>query len=122
MAKIDFNIAPAGKTGDAAVYQFRGDITTSHGRMLHTFFDGLPAAGVKQAVIDMSGVKYMASIGLGELACGYNLLRGTGGGLALACPTPRVRELLKLSRMDTVLIVRDTVADAATTLAAPPAG
>lgn len=120
MGYMDFSISERGETGGATVFNFRGDITAAHGRMLRAFFIGLPSTGVKCAVIDMSDVNYMASVGIGELVHAHHLLRDGGGGLALANLTQRIRDLLKLSRMDTVLTIRPTIDEAVAVLTAPP--
>jgi len=121
MPGMDFSISERGESSGVTVFLFRGDITAAHGRTLRAFFVGLPAIDVHKVAIDMSGVNYMASVGIGELSHAHQLLGDHQGGLALAALTPRIRELLKLSRMDTILTIRETVDEAVATLAAPPA-
>ena len=50
--------------------------------------------------------------GLGELAWGVTMLRRSGGQMALIAPNLWVRRLLALTRLDTILPIYNTEADA----------
>jgi len=56
-------------------------------------------------VLDLGGVRYATSTGLGVLAAFSRRVRSAGGRLALANPAPAVRESLAVTRLDTVIEV-----------------
>lgn len=60
-------------------------------------------------VVDLDGVEYLDSIGLGVLIGALKRARETGGELVLRCTRERTLELLALTRLDTVLRVVDDV-------------
>lgn len=117
---MEFSISERSGGEGVAIFRFQGDITAAHGRQLRAFFTGLPATGATRIVVDLSGVNYMASVGLGELVNAHQLLEHAGGALAVASPQQRVKELFHLSRIDAVLQLHATV-DAAVA-ALKPAG
>ena len=69
-------------------------------------------------VLDLGGVRFLGSAGLGELVKIGKRLRERGGGIALARPKPRIRRLLALVGLDGVLRVFPSVEEAQEHLAA----
>jgi len=67
-------------------------------------------AGHRQFILKMESVSYIDSCGLGELLCVYASIRHLGGDLRLLTPSARVRELLHITKLDTVF---DILEDAA---------
>ena len=57
--------------------------------------------------LDLGSVDYMDSAGLGVLVYAYNRAREQGGKIRIHLPRPRVRELLRMSRMDQVFEIVD---------------
>ena len=64
------------------------------------------------AVIDLDGVSFLDSLGLGVLVGGLRRMRTTGGDLALVCTSPRLLDLLALCRLDRVFEIHASVAEA----------
>jgi anti-sigma B factor antagonist len=56
--------------------------------------------GKRHVVIELAGVKYINSCGLGSLVCALTTLRKVGGDLRLAGVGEHVRELLEITRLD----------------------
>jgi len=91
--------------------------------------DAFTIGGLRQAladmacygslVIDLSGVPFVDSAGLGALIGGIRHTRELGGQVALACNRPTLVRLLCSTGFDRVVNISDTVAGAAATL---PAG
>lgn len=60
-------------------------------------------------VIDLAGVKYMNSCGLGSLVCALTKVRKAGGNLCLARVGDEVAKVIKLTKLDMILHVYPTV-------------
>ena len=69
----------------------------------------LATAGSKHVVLDLSGVRYMNSCGLGSLVSAFTTLRTSGGDLRLSGVTGHVRELLDITHLDRVFSLFPTL-------------
>ena len=56
-------------------------------------------------LVDLSGVDLLSSIALAKLITLNGRMRAAGGRLTLVNPSPIVRQVLKITRLDTVLEV-----------------
>jgi anti-sigma B factor antagonist len=95
--------------GDVAVVTVTGEITLKKSRstMLHDKVRSLVEQGHRKVVVDVAGVSFVDSAGLGELVQTHSMIRNHGGALKLSGPTSRLRELLVLTRLTTLLGVYD---------------
>jgi anti-sigma B factor antagonist len=59
--------------------------------------------GVERLILDLSGVEFMDSAGLGALMILYGNMKVRGGQLRLVAPTARVLDVLKLTHTDSIL-------------------
>jgi anti-sigma B factor antagonist len=64
-------------------------------------------------ILDMKDVEWINSSGLGSLMACLTTLRGSGGDLRLAHVSDRVRRPIQITRLDQVLVMFDSVPDAA---------
>jgi anti-sigma B factor antagonist len=55
--------------------------------------------GSRQVILDMSGISYVDSSGLGLLLSIYATIRNQGGDLKLLNVAPRVQELLRMTKL-----------------------
>jgi anti-sigma B factor antagonist len=69
-----------------------------------------------QLVIDMSGVPFLDSSGLGALIGAIRRVRELGGDVAIACNRPSVEHLLRTTGFDRIVTLSETVEDAAGSL------
>jgi anti-sigma B factor antagonist len=60
-------------------------------------------------VVDLDGVSFLDSMGLGVLVGGLRRARGGGGDVVLVCSAPRILDLLALTRLDRVFATFPTV-------------
>jgi anti-sigma B factor antagonist len=67
-------------------------------------------------LIDMSGVPFVDSAGLGALIGGIRRARELGGDVAVACNRPTLTRLLRTTGFDRIVTVAETVEDAARAL------
>ncbi len=66
-------------------------------------------ASAKKLVIDLSGVPFIDSAGLGALIGGIRRTRELGGDVAVACDRPTLVRLLKTTGFDRIVSVTDNV-------------
>jgi anti-anti-sigma factor len=59
--------------------------------------------------VDLAGVAMMTSVILGKFIALNGKVRGVGGRLTLSNPTPVVRQVFKVTRLDTVLDVQNPI-------------
>lgn len=70
------------------------------------------AAGRPRIAVDLSGVEFLDSSGLGALIGGLKTARQAGGDLRIAAPTEQVALVLKLTNMGRVLATHENAAAA----------
>lgn len=69
-------------------------------------------------VVDLDGVDFLDSTGLGVLLGAVKRLRSTGGDLALARAVPQVARVFEVTRLVEILPLHDTVESAVAVVAA----
>jgi anti-anti-sigma factor len=74
--------------------------------------DHLVSKGSKKILIDLDGLPYMDSTDLGRLIRCHLSVRRVGGRVRICNISDKVRELLKLTRLDTVLDLYHTEEEA----------
>ena len=70
----------------------------------------------KNLVIDMSGIPFVDSAGLGALIGGIRRTRELGGDVAVACDRPTLVRLLRTTGFDRIVSVTETVDEAVAAL------
>ena len=80
------------------------------------------ADGNKRIVLNLSQISYIDSGGLGTLVALHTTAHNTGGTIKLANLTPRVGDLLQVTKLLTVFEVHDSEYDAFNAMAADPSG
>ena len=80
---------------------------------LHQFVRDLLKEGSKNILLNLRDVSYIDSSGIGELFGCFTTVRSQGGALKLTNPNERVRNLLSLTKLNTVL---EVIEDEATAL------
>ncbi|MFN8358915.1 MAG: STAS domain-containing protein [Candidatus Kapaibacterium sp.] len=72
----------------------------------------LAEQNVPNVIVDMSAVELINSSGLGMLVSGHSTMKKSGGSLKLAAVPDKVRQLLEMTHLDTVLHSYPTIHDA----------
>ncbi len=100
--------------GDVAIIKVTGDITLNKGGdvLLKDKVQSLLQQGHKHLLVDLSGVSYVDSAGLGELVQAYATTKTRGGALKLLNVTKRLRDLLVVTKLLTVFEAFDSEAPA----------
>ena len=78
-------------------------------------------AGHDRVLIDLSGVPFMDSAGLGALIGGVRRVRESGGEVAVACSRPTIAKLLMTTGFDRIVTVSESLEEAEDALVSPPA-
>ena len=73
------------------------------------------ADGHRKIVVDLSGVTFVDSSGLGALVAGLKSARQASGDLRIAAPPEQTVAVLKLTSLDRVFRIYPTVEDAVAT-------
>jgi anti-sigma B factor antagonist len=63
--------------------------------------------GFKNIILNMGGITYIDSAGLGELIAAYTTVKNRGGHLKLLHLTKRLNELMQITKLYTVFDVYD---------------
>jgi len=108
-------------SGDVTIVGLTGDITLNKGGdvLLKDKIQSLLQQGRKKIVLDLGGVSYVDSAGLGQLVQVYATTKNHGGALKLVNVTKRLKDLLVVSKLLTVFDTFDTEAEAVASFGAP---
>jgi anti-sigma B factor antagonist len=79
---------------------------------LRDLMNRLLAGGQRHFVLNLAGVEYIDSSGLGQLVSIWSSIRNKGGHMTLLNPTQRVQRLFDITRLDTVFEIFDREPDA----------
>ena len=85
-------------------------------RMLRDRFVELRENGRMQIVVNLDGVPYIDSSGLGELVRGYTAIRRAGGRLGLTHLNARIVDLLAITKLSDIFETYPTDDDAVRTI------
>src|SRR5437667_9526666 len=101
------------QAGDVTVLDMGGKITIGEGSVaLRTGIRRLLEEGKKKILLNLAGVGYIDSSGIGELVSSYTAINKDGGQLKLLNLTQKLRDLLTIPKLLTVFDSYDTEADA----------
>ena len=89
--------------------EVRGDLDMATAPQLRDGLQRLVDAGDRQVVVDMAEVGFMDSSALGALVVIFKTLGEVGGRLCLAAVQPAVQSVLKITSVDRVIDLYDTV-------------
>jgi anti-sigma B factor antagonist len=98
---------------DVTVLDLKGKMTLGEGdEMLKDKINSLLASGKKKLLLNLEGVPYIDSAGLGEVVRTYTTVSRQGGSLKLLNLTKRIEDLLSITKLLTVFDTFDSEAEA----------
>jgi anti-sigma B factor antagonist len=97
---------------DVVILTLKGRLTLGESNLIREKIAALSAAGKHNVVVDLGGVDYIDSTGLGILVICFTSLKKQGGALKLVNPNKRNVELLLLTKLHTVFEVFNEDQDA----------
>ncbi len=99
--------------GDVKILQIFGKITIGIGDIkLRQAVDEVLSTGAKKIILDLKGLKYIDSSGIGELVSCYTTITNKGGQLRLSNLNSKIYSLLQLTALVTVFQIYDSNEDA----------
>ena len=100
MAELDLKERQA---GDVTVLDLTGEIRIGEGSIaLRDAIRKLADSGKQKLLLNLAGVKYMDSSGIGELIANYTTISRQGGQLKLLNLTDKIQNLLVITKLLTV--------------------
>src|SRR5919106_1803817 len=110
MAELNINERQA---GDVTVLDMSGKITIGEGSVaLRTAIRRLLERGKKNILLNLAGVGYIDSSGIGELVASFTAINKEGGQLKLLNLTQKLQDLLAITKLLTVFDVYEDEAAA----------
>jgi len=107
------------KVSEIVVIEAAGRLTLTDGHTrLRDEIHVSAAYGTKKFVVNLSRVDAIDSYGIGELARCHSVVRQAGGALKLGGVNQKVREVLKISHLDTIFEIYPDEAEALRAFAA----
>ena len=112
MAELDLKQR---QEGDVTILDLSGEVRIGEGSIaLRDAIRGLAGQGRKKILLNLRGVKYMDSSGIGELIANYTTISREGGQLKLLNLTDRIQNLLVITKLLTVFDSYDNETTAVT--------
>ncbi|HUF31778.1 MAG TPA: STAS domain-containing protein [Acidimicrobiales bacterium] len=95
-----------------AVLAVSGEVDVATVPRLREQLHGLVAEGSNQIIVDLDGVDFLDSTGLGVLVGALKRVRSNDGDLHLICTQPRIRKVFEVTGLTKVFSLYDSVDDA----------
>lgn len=91
------------RSGTVLVLDLEGNIRLGEGsNEFRSLIRSLNENGEKQILLNLAGISYIDSSGLGEMVAAYTTLQKSGGEMKLLYLTRRVKELMMITKLLTV--------------------
>jgi anti-sigma B factor antagonist len=95
--------------GDVTVVSVKGEVDLYTAPGLKDRLADLVSGGRNRLAVDLGGVEFMDSTGLGVLIGGLKRCKEAGGSLALVAPREPVIKVLSITGLDKVFPIHETV-------------
>lgn len=101
------------RIGSVTVLDLKGRVRIGGGSLeLHRAIKSLVDEGKTQILLNLAGVTYIDSAGLGELVSSHVTVGNKGGALKLSHLTERIQDLMTITKLLTVFEVHDNESEA----------
>jgi len=101
------------QAGDVTILDLSGKITIGEGSVaLRTAIRRMLEEGKKKILLNLGGVGYVDSSGIGELVSSYTAINKDGGQLKLLNLTQKIQDLLTITKLLTVFDVYESESEA----------
>jgi anti-sigma B factor antagonist len=97
---------------DRAVMDVVGEVDVYSAPELRDQLSELLSAAAPSLIVNLSEVSFLDSTGIGTLVAGLNRAVQFGGTLTLVCDHERILKLFRITGLDSVFAIRNSVEDA----------
>ena len=98
---------------DVGVVDFDGKLTLGEGTaMLRRMVREMISGGKRKILLNLAGVSYIDSAGIGELVSSYMTVRANGGEMKLVQLTKNVHDIIQITRLFTIFDIQSDEATA----------
>jgi len=114
------------RAGDVAIVDLDGRMSLTdtlwagRGTVLLEVIRDLVNSGERKILLNLAAVTYVDSSGIGDLAGAMASVQNQNGQLKLLNPTPKVTEVLRFTRLDAFLEIKDDENSAIQSFSSPP--
>jgi anti-sigma B factor antagonist len=104
------------KAGDVPIVAVSGEVDVYSAPALKDNITELLQSGVTTLIVDLSGVAFLDSTGLGALVEARAATSDAGGSLPIVCSQERILKLFTITGLDGVFTIHPTIGDAVAAL------
>lgn len=97
------------EVGDWTVLAVRGEVDVYTAPRLRERLIEIVSSGARKVVVDLEGVDFLDSTGLGVLVGALKRLRSNDGDLALVCTQARIRKVFEITGLTKVFTMYESV-------------
>ncbi len=119
---MDLTLDVHSDTPGFTVIAVGGEIDVYTAPKLRERLISLVEAGNYQLIVDMESVEFLDSTGLGVLVGGLKRVRAEDGWIDLVCTQSRILRIFRITGLNKVFSIHDSVADAIAAHSIPAAG
>jgi len=98
--------------GDVRVVRIWGSVGMNEADRLRIALDEVVAEPARIVVLDLSGMDFICSLGLGAMIAAYQKVRSRAGDLKLVNPQPPIRQVLEATRLTELFPIFPSVEEA----------
>jgi anti-sigma B factor antagonist len=102
---------------DVSILDLNGQLALEGNTLFRKQATALIEAGSRKMILNLAGVEYMDSMGLGEMISCYTTLQRMSGSLKLLHLSTRLNHLLVITKLNTVFETFDSESDAVASFA-----
>lgn len=106
---------------DAYVVALAGELDIGTSVRLETELDGLIGRGARRLVVDLLGVTFLGSVGLGLLTKAAKRTRASGGECVVVSDDPRILRVFEITGLDRIFRIERSLMEAVEQLVAAKA-
>lgn len=99
--------------GDWTVIDVKGEVDVYTAPKLREKIVDLVNQGSHKIIVNLEGVEFLDSTGLGVLVGGLKRVKSHDGTLALVCTKPKILKVFSITGLSKVFPIHDTVQEAA---------
>jgi anti-sigma B factor antagonist len=106
---MDLGMEVDDSRGAHVVLKVSGEVDIATAPKLREKLVELAGGGATRVVVDLDGVDFLDSTGLGVLIGGMKRLRGVDGDLSLVCTQARILKVFEITGLNRAFTIHDTV-------------